>query len=193
MLAAFNITYNNGGGGIHVFGSSNVTVANNSCFNNYLDPANGGAARACIDDNGGSANTFINNIALAIPASVANCRYHVVPYTQWNSAVIGSPKSREVTDTFSNNITRSLPGSCSAEYGMYNGDTYPVPPNLQNTSTGWVDVGNTSVGTEITPPVGSNFALAPGSPAIGAGLTEPYLPASSVDIGACASALTRCP
>ena len=76
---------------------------------------------------------------------------------------------------------------------MFNGDSYPVPPNLENTSTGWVDVGTASVGTESMPPVGSNFALAPGSKAIGAGLTEPYLPPSSVDIGACASALTTCP
>jgi hypothetical protein len=78
------------------------------------------------------------------------------------------------------------------EVAMFNGDTYSVPPNLENTSTGWVNVGTSSVGTESTPPNGANFALAPGSKAIGAGLTESYLPASSVYIGACASALTTC-
>jgi hypothetical protein len=41
--------------------------------------------------------------------------------------------------------------------------------------------------------VGANFALRRGSPAIGAGLTASYLPAQSVDIGACASTLIRCP
>ena len=73
MLAAFNVTYNNGGGGVHVFGSSNVTVANNSCFNNYLDPANSGEGRACIDEQSGSGATIINNIAVAIPATVSSC------------------------------------------------------------------------------------------------------------------------
>jgi hypothetical protein len=194
MLAAFNVTYNNGGGGVHVFHSSNVTVANNSCFNNYLDPYNNGSGRACIDESGGSGATIINNIAVAIPATVSQCQYTVVPYTQWNNSINGSPAQGQTVDAFSNNLTDTIGVSCQGEVRLFPPDTtYPVPPNLDNTSTGWVNVGTTSVGTESTPPVGSNFALAPGSKAIGAGLTEPYLPASSVDIGACASALTTCP
>jgi hypothetical protein len=193
MLAAFNVTYNNGGGGVHVFRSSNVTVANNSCFNNYLDPYNQGSARACIDDSEGSGSTFVNNIAVAIPAIVSSCQYFVTPYTMWNNSVIGDPQAGQATDTFSNNLTDTIGTSCQGEIHVDNGDTDPVPPNLENSSAGWVNVSTSSVGTESTPPVGSNFALAPGSKAIGAGLTEPYLPASSVDIGACASALTTCP
>jgi hypothetical protein len=76
---------------------------------------------------------------------------------------------------------------------MFNGDTYNAPPNIESTDPGWADVGTSSVGTESTPPVGTNFALAPGSAAIGAGLVETYLPAQSVDLGACASALATCP
>jgi hypothetical protein len=192
MLAAFNVTYNNGGGGVNVFGSSNVTVANNSCFNNYLDPAINGEARACIDDNGGSGSIFINNIAVAIPATVSSCQ-DSPPYTAWNAPILGAPQSGQAVDTFGNNLTDLIGASCADEVSVYNGDTYPVPPNLESTSTGWVNVGTTSVGTESTPPVGSNFALAPGSKAIGAGLAEPYLPPSSVDVGACASSLTTCP
>jgi len=196
MLAAFNITYNNGGGGVHVLGSSNVTVANNSCFNNYLDPYNNGSARPCIDDQSGSGATIINNIAVANPATVSSCHVNVVPYTQWNNSIIGSVAATPL-DTFSNNLTDTIGVSCHSEVATFNNgagqDVYSVPPNLKNTLTGWVNVGTSSVGTESTPPVGSNFALAPGSKAIGAGLTEPYLPASSVDIGACASALTSCP
>ncbi|MEI9930446.1 MAG: hypothetical protein WDM89_07805 [Rhizomicrobium sp.] len=45
-LVAFNVSYNNGGGGVHIFFSSNVTAANNTVYNNYLDPYNVGAARA---------------------------------------------------------------------------------------------------------------------------------------------------
>jgi hypothetical protein len=82
---------------------------------------------------------------------------------------------------------------CVPEVYTPSADVYNAPPNIESTSPGWVNVGTSSVGTDSTQPVGTNFALSPGSKAIGAGLTEPYLPASSVDIGACASALTTCP
>jgi hypothetical protein len=170
-----------------------VTVANNSCFNNYLDPANSGSARACIDGSEGSGLTFINNIAVAIPATVSRCQYGVVPYTQWNNPIIGDPQAGQVVDKFSNNLTDTIGVSCQGEINVDNGDTYSAPPNIESTTPGWVNVGTSSVGTESTPPNGVNFALAPGSKAIGAGLTEPYLPASSVDIGACSSSLTSCP
>jgi hypothetical protein len=194
MLAAFNVTYNNGGGGVHVNGSSNVTVANNTCYNNYLDPYNNGSSRACIDEVRGSGGTFINNIAVAIPARVSSCQYNTIPYTQWNNSINGSPYRGQAPDTFSNNLTDTIGVSCQGEVGLWSPDiTYLVPPNLEHTSPGSVNAGTSSVGTDSTPAVGGNFALAPGSKAIGAGLTESYLPASSVDIGACASALTTCP
>ena len=202
MLAAFNISYNNGGGGVHVFRSSNVTVANNTCFNNYIDPYDPGSGRACIDETGGSAATIINNIAVAIPTAVSVCSFSVGG-EQWNNSIDGSPASGQAADTFSNNLTDLIGATCqiktttsTGEVATWSPDTpslYLAPPNIETTNPEWVDVGTSSVGTESTPPVGSNFALAPGSKAIGAGLTEPYLPASSVDIGACASALTTCP
>ena len=58
-LVAFNVTYDNGGGGVHIFCSGNVTVANNSCFNNWLDPSDQGTWRGCIDDADGFDNTYI--------------------------------------------------------------------------------------------------------------------------------------
>jgi hypothetical protein len=193
MLAAFNVTYNNGGGGVHVFRSSNVTIANNSCFNNYLDPANSGSSRPCIDESEGSGSTIINNIAVAIPTTVSNCQYGVVPFTQWNNSIIGSPQNGQAADTFSNNLTDTIGVSCQGEVALFSSDTSYPASNMQSTTPGWVNVGTSSVGTESTPPNGVNFALAPGSKAIGAGMTEPYLPASSVDIGACSSSLTSCP
>jgi hypothetical protein len=90
-------------------------------------------------------------------------------------------------------MTDMIGVGCSAEVNMASSSTYNAPPNIESTNPQWVNVGTSLVGTESTPPVGTNFALSPGSPAIGAGLTEPYLRASSVDIGACASALTTCP
>ena len=56
----------------------------------------------------------------------------------------------------------------------------------------WVGVATKSTGTEIKLPVNSNFALQPGSPAIGYGLTETYLSPQSVDVGACYHTLEKC-
>jgi trimeric autotransporter adhesin len=64
VLEAFNIVYNNGGGGIHNNQAPYAIVANNSCYNNYTDtgfPSVGNLP--CIDDNGSWANVFINNVS----------------------------------------------------------------------------------------------------------------------------------
>jgi hypothetical protein len=190
-LVAFNITYNNGGGGVHIFNSAYVTVANNSCYNNYIDPADKAAWRGCIDSADGIGGTYINNLMLAIPAVASNCQYNVAPYAMWNSAVLSAPAG--ATDTWSNNITDMIGVGCNGEINAINGDTYSATANQESTNPGWVNVGTISVGTETTPPVGTNFALSPGSKAIGAGLTEPYLPPQSVDVGACSSSLMSCP
>jgi hypothetical protein len=194
-LVAFNVVYNAGGGGVHVFNSEYVTVANNSCFNVYLDPYNNGSARACIDSTGSYGDTYINNIAVAIPATHSTCAYTTVPYAMWNNAFIGSPPSSSaMADTFSHNISDILGGtSCQGEVLMNNGDAYSCSSNRCGTSPGWVNVGATSAGTETSQPVGANFALAAGSAAIGYGQTETYLPAQSVDVGACSHTLTTCP
>jgi hypothetical protein len=90
-------------------------------------------------------------------------------------------------------MTDMIGVGCVPEIYTPSTDVYNSPPNIERTNPMWVNVGTSSVGTETTPPVGANFALSPGSPAIGKGLTEPYLPASSVDLGACASSLAVCP
>jgi hypothetical protein len=214
-LIAFNKVYNGGGGGIHVFASEYATVANNSSYNNHLDPyeQSGGAAIDTIESYG---DTVINNIAVGIPANNnGTCAFYSTPYAKFNNAIQGSllqpTKSvpNPTPDTFSHNITQLQGGNYSCwgnygedsptgEIGLWNGDTYPtnivngVPANMVNTNPLWVDVGNESTGTESTRPVNTNFALQPGSPAIGYGLTETYLPAQSVDVGACSHNLTTC-
>jgi hypothetical protein len=193
-LIAFNVSYANGGGGVHVFNSEFVTVANNSCYNNYLDPYNNGSARACIDSSGSYGNTFINNIAVAVPASHGTCAYTTVPYAMWNNAFIGSPPSASDTaDVFANNVSIIDSSSCQGEVLTNNGDNYSCSTNKCATDPKWVDVGTTSTGTETTPPVGVNFALGSGSPAIGAGQTPGYLSPQAADIGACDHGLTTCP
>jgi hypothetical protein len=62
-LIAFNVSYNNGGGAVHIFNTPYVTIANNSSFNSWLDTHNNGTFRGTTDDNGSYGNNFINNIS----------------------------------------------------------------------------------------------------------------------------------
>ncbi len=188
VLIAFNVAYNAGGRGIHIFESENITVANNSCYNNALDPADNATYRPCIGDLNSYNNTFINNIAWAItgPAPL-----------NFNTAYAGAPSSSPPNlDTWSNNISYCVGTPPPWGYGcqpMFSGDVFSCTANMCSVNPMWVSVGNASPGTEVSQPLAANFALQPGSPAIGKGLRASYLPAQSVDIGACASTLTVCP
>jgi hypothetical protein len=204
VLVAFNVTYNSGGGGVHIFKSEDIVAANNSCFNSYLDPYDQSATRACIDTNGSYSNTIINNIAVSIPSAPAgSCAFGKAPFGQFNSAMLGGAPSGVPGSKWSNNITQLRGGntSCWGAFGqngptgenpMWNGDVFSCTANKCATDPLWAAVGTKSTGSEVTPPQGINFALQPGSPAIGYGLSEPYLSAQSVDAGACYHSLTTC-
>ena len=74
----------------------------------------------------------------------------------------------------------------TAEVTITSGGNASNPPDTSFTAPpGWeqllVDVAK------------SNFALKPGSPAIGFGTLQPYLPCQCIDVGACPSACTTCP
>jgi hypothetical protein len=183
-----------------------VTAANNTVYNDYLDPDNVGAARAGIDTNQSYSDTILNNIVIGIPAApgAAGCAFYEKPYAQFNSAMLGGARSGMPADSFANNVTELQGGnnSCWAAFGedpptgerpMFNADTYSCTANQCATDPVWVDVGNTSTGNEKKQPKGANFALQAGSRAIGFGLTEPWLPSQSVDAGACYHTLATCP
>jgi hypothetical protein len=204
VLVAFNVAFNSGGGGVHIFKSENIVAANNTCFNAYLDPYDQSATRACIDTNGSYSNTIINNIAVSYPAAPkGSCAFSTAPFAQFNSAMLGGAPSGVSGSTWSNNITqlRGTQKSCWATFGqdaptgenpMWNGDVFSCSSNKCATDPKWQAVATQSVGNEINEPINSNFALQPGSPAIGYGLTKSYLSPQSVDAGACFHTLAHC-
>jgi hypothetical protein len=205
-LVAFNLSYNNGGGGVHIFFSEDVTAANNTVYNNYLDPQNSGAARAGIDTNQSYSDTIINNIVIGIPLAPGSggCAFSEKPYAQFNSAMLGGVRSGMPADSFGNNITELQGGSnsCWGAFGedsptgenpMFNADTYSCSSNQCATDPGWVDVGTISTGNERKQPRGANFALQTASPAIGYGTAESWLSPQSIDAGACYHTLAICP
>jgi hypothetical protein len=105
FLVANNVTYNAGGKGAHFFASSNVTFANNSCFNSQIDPTNNTTGRACIGASLASGlyqNTIIDNLAIGIPVSYSTCDFNQTfvpdsPYNKWQTGI----------DTFSFSLVTS--------------------------------------------------------------------------------------
>ena len=176
LLIAFNVVFNAGGYGIHVFRSANVTVANNSCFNAALDPFNKATYRPCIGALDSAGVDFINNIAVARAAA---------GFLRFNDAFEGGSVEAGRPDHFERNISlcRGAPANGCAP--MYRGDEFSCRENQCDTEPGWIDVGNRDAGDERTAPTSTNFALRPQSPAIGRGRRLPFLPAQAADIGAC--------
>ena len=197
-LVANNVAYNNGGKGVHIFRSDNVTVANNTAYDNNLDPFNQGIGRGEIDSFYGQNNVIINNIAYPVPAtSASDTRCNGVNYTDTppypcplmtNVAFDGASTPGTASNVWSNNI--SFGGA--PPYGWGPDGNVMLSPDVMNCSTG-TNPNQCNVDPKLVNVTGSNFALQSGSPAIGYGQTQSYLPTSAVDAGACPSTLTTCP
>jgi parallel beta-helix repeat protein len=61
-----NLAYANGGRGIHVFASANVTVANNTAYGNGMDTCINAYYLSDLSQAGGSNNIWINNVAQSV-------------------------------------------------------------------------------------------------------------------------------
>jgi parallel beta-helix repeat protein len=158
ILILGNVSYQNGGGGIHIVTSQNVTVANNTVYNNYLDPLNPGTARGELSNQGSANVNWVNNIAIAVPGTgvFAGAR----PIVSFPDP--GYPDS----GTWTRNITLGAPNISDATSNVSASDNLiDVNPLLTSPATG-------------------NFIPLPGSPANGTGIQESYLPSRTPNIGA---------
>ncbi len=190
ILIAFNITYNAGGKGVWIFDSTNVTVANNSCYNTNLDANISGTARPCLGTQGGNADLYTNNVVYEPVGSGVLANNNAF---QLDNELDLNQTGTPVPDVASSNVSYCTGTPLNPCNAAYNGAVYSCSTNKCNTQPGWVNVGNTSAGSQATPPSGVNFALGSGSPAIGYGATKSYLSPQSVDAGACYHTLTSCP
>jgi hypothetical protein len=155
ILVLGNLAYRNGGGGVHVFMSQNVMVANNTCYDNYTDLLNPGTARGELSNGGSAGLVWVNNIAFATPTQTGVTSYNEPIVT---FALPGYPTS----DSGSNNIFWGAPVN-APDMSMAN--EFLANPLLSNPQNG-------------------RFRLKPGSPALAAGLPEPFEGGNPPDIGA---------
>jgi parallel beta-helix repeat protein len=200
-LVSNNVTYNNGGKGIAVFRSAYVTVANNTAYNNNLDPWNQDMPRGEIHNAGSFNSTYLNNVVHAIPAASASdprCRAVSHDFRSGlcplmaNVGFVGGDAAgvSDANNTWANNISFG-----GAQINLRNSDP-------GRTGNAWFDddVGKFTCTTNqcktdprMIAPARGNFGLQSNSPAISYGVAQTYLSRQAVDAGACDHRQARCP
>jgi parallel beta-helix repeat protein len=153
-----NIAFNNGGGGVHIFLSSNVTVANNTVYKNYQDLLNPATSRGELSNVGSANINWINNIGFAVTGNgvLANASPCV-----------------------------SFPVNAFGDSGTWTqNDCYGAA--VQSDPNSYIDpkTNLVYVNPKLINPVAYKFRLLPGSPDYQTGQPEPYLPVAKPDIGA---------
>ena len=147
-LVENNLVYENGGKGIQVTWSDNVTVRGNTAYHNNLDPLNTGTWRGELSNSQSSGNTWVNNIAVADPSR--NSSNTAIDDTSYG----GYSNDRVV---WKNNLTfDGQPGRASVRTDGGNDGPRAADGNLLGVDPRFVKPG-------------ADFDLGAGSPAIDAG------------------------
>ncbi len=80
-----NLVYNNGGGGIVVFATDNITIRNNTSYFNSTDTLAKGMWRAELKNMSASNNIWVNNIAVANPKIQYSTAIANVSHDDWGT------------------------------------------------------------------------------------------------------------
>jgi parallel beta-helix repeat protein len=153
-LVENNLSFGNGGRGIHVFFSDNVTVRNNTTFDNCKDPIGLGTWRGEISVVNGGNNTFVNNVAVANALAVNT-------FNATNVALLdNSTDHSNLGNVWVNNLS-------------FNGTEGEASIMLANSPSKITSAGGNILGSNphFDSPRAANFALTARSPAVGAGTT----------------------
>jgi hypothetical protein len=130
-LVAFNVVYNNGMDGIHLFDSQYITVANNSSYNCCLQPGNTNQGfRDGIDDDGSYGNNFINNVSYAIIGTGIQANNTAFGIFGLDGYEASTTLAAAVTTTSQSSLTITAGG----QNGFPNGSTFISNGNVWNGS-----------------------------------------------------------
>lgn len=166
-----NVSHHNGGRGIHVFATDNVTIANNSTFNNGLDINDPSYYFAELSQAGGKNNLWINNIAQAVLTQInpdPNCGQ----FCGGRNSPLVAGDGRGVTDTNNVYINNVLFGGKGVQ--------------LFNNDTNYFSTGNNLVANDpkFQNPQAGDLTLQSGSPAKSYFTPKPFIPSWLHNAGA---------
>jgi parallel beta-helix repeat protein len=193
-----NVSYHNGGRGIHVFATSNVTIANNSVYANGIDiNRQPGSTASDLSQAGGKTNHWVNNIAVSVltqPNESSACLDAVNGtnyYCGGQNMPLLAGDARGITDTNNTYDHNVLQGGIGVN--LWNNDvgyfstTKNIAAAVYNSypyQATAVFTGTDQANSIFKDPANGVFTLAANSPAIGYGMAEPYVPTWLTNAGA---------
>jgi hypothetical protein len=179
-LAYGNVVCYNGGGAVQTDGSSNVTIANNSTYSNYLDLENPGTWRGEGNIWGPTSvtNTVVNNVFQNVTSG---------PGINSGSGSLTNNKSLnyqgggQTGNVATNNILYPAQ-ALNDSSGQFGGTGFGYPTGQTNSNPLYTALGSLPTASSNTLPC--NLRPATGSPAIGKAISAPYIPSGVTNLGA---------